>query len=479
MMLKNSPFLYAFIFLVSINIALAQPKFQCQLVKDEIKDCIRAKEDTALKQKVLKLYAPLLMLKSPTLKDTFPPTNFESLKPCNKVKFFSAYNNKKTGERIIFYSPKDSFLTSPNPNWYMKGLLLHAIAHLQLDHSDTLNAYDKELKADERTAILLKGLGANFEQAILHLKELGNPTHNMPDYETRWKKFGRIYFKPPTANFTYECNPLGCTEPCGVNFKSTSLNILPGTKYYWNDKELEKEFFWTNMSEGDYTMTLKVVNPDGQEHSIAKMIRINESPPRAYQKVGQPIVTENETDWGIHAGLNYSPSFNQFSFTGGVSFRFHPSSSWIGFQTELNYANRIDEFSGSESNYNVFWRDFDYTEYSYIYDVHNIELPVIAIFGRNKESFHINGLLGLSYNYSFLGDLTYNESTYYASGDYDYFFDFRPINFPYDYNRSNFNVITGIILGNNRISLGSRVNIILSDYYKFNPEIRTYIEFRF
>lgn len=408
-MQKFIPVIILFFYCSTIN--FAQGVFQCQLTSTELQACVKSSSNKEVTEKAKKIYAPLRKKYSPLLRDTFPPINFDALKVCSNVKCIIAYSEKKKGQpdrRIIFYPAGDSLITSSMPDWKTKGLLLHAVAHLQLDHdSDATSLYDKEVEANERTAILLHGLGATYEQAILHLKETGDATISMPSDDDRLKVFKYIY----------------------------------------------------NIQEPKITVTKQPV----QKPEIIK------------PKPKQDIVPETfPNKWGIHAGLNYSPNFEKFSFTGGISFTHHPN--WIGFQAELNYVNRIDGFSESYS----FGGGSNYAYYTYTYDVHNIELPIMLIIGRSTERFGVNALLGASCNFTLLGDVDYEEYTSYANGSYNYYSGFYQLDFTSDdYSRLHFNGIAGITLGNNRFSVGSRVHVQLSDYLDLNPELRTYLMIRF
>jgi len=89
---------------------------------------------------------------------------------CTSVSTFIAVIDKK-GERYIFY-PSAAYLDElKNKDWKVTGEFLHAIAHLK--SGDTNSGANNEINADNETAEFLKLAGATYEQAILHLDDIG------------------------------------------------------------------------------------------------------------------------------------------------------------------------------------------------------------------------------------------------------------------------------------------------------------------
>ncbi len=89
---------------------------------------------------------------------------------------------------------------------------------------------------------------------------------------------------PPVAKFTYKCRntqtgAAECTEPCRVDFESTSTNVNNSTKYFWNAKELGTKIMFSDtlLKEGSYTMTLEVVNPDGQKSTYTQTVQVKKA----------------------------------------------------------------------------------------------------------------------------------------------------------------------------------------------------------
>ncbi len=278
---------------------------------------------------------------------------------------------------------------------------------------------------------------------------------------------------PPIASFTINCSN-GCVEPCKVNFSSTSTNVHPNTKYLWNGQELGQNIKWLDEKwTGEYRMKLTVINPDGQKSECLKTVIVRK----------KPLSPLNPFRFGIQAGINYSPEYEFFSPRIGMTLSYHPD--FWGFQAELNYVKRVSETYSFFSEYNPFWDDYDYYSSFSNYKIHNLELPLMLIIGRNREpKIGINALVGASINYGLSGNVRYQEYTSLANGFTDYYSENYPIEFKYDdYQRTQIRGILGFTvgfrIGNEYLYWGARVDAGMPNSQYFSPEISSYLMFKF
>jgi len=169
-------------------------------------------------------------------------------------------------------------------------LFLHAIAHTDLHHARAEGT--EEAAADEKTGEYLAKLGIRWpdieNMLARHIKDgLQRKSHLLKGYQK--------VNPPPIAKFTYKCRntqtgAAECTEPCRVDFKSESTNVNSSTKYFWNGVELGTKIMFSDtlLKEGSYTMTLEVVNSDGQRNtSTTQTIQINKASLK--ESVGQYV----------------------------------------------------------------------------------------------------------------------------------------------------------------------------------------------
>ena len=526
---------------------LAQSIFQCKCTSSDTKSCL--KEDNSNERATIKatnLYVSLL--KQAKISDTL--VNISALKPCSSVSTFVAYYNESNGKRFILYPVSKSIINLDYPDWVTKGALLHAIVHLQQVHSGKNNAYRQELEADSITISILRKCGATSDESIQYLKITDSP--NMPEYQSRVKS---AYQAPPIASFTVNCSN-GCVEPCKVSFSSTSVNVHPDTKYYWNNEKFNENMQWTKeLWAGEYIMKLRVVNPDGQESEFQQTIIVkkgnNPNPPTArftvncsnncvepckisFSSTSTNVLPNSryfwngkelgsKVDWaygsikageyvmklrvvnpdgqksefqqtitvkkdkpyinpvrfGIQVGANYSPDYEFFSPRIGLTLSYHPD--FWGIQAELNYVKRVSETYNFYSEYNQFWNDYDYYSSFSNYKIHNLELPLMLVIGRNREpKIGVNALIGASISYGVSGNVRYEEYTSFANGDEDYYSENHPIEFEYDdYQRTQIRGILGITIGNERFCWGGRVDAGIPGSQYFSPEISSYLMFKF
>jgi len=527
-----------------VNKGRTQSTFQCKCSSIDVKLCLtsKAKGNYTATTKAKKIYN--------AFKTGLLP-GFDALIPCNKVNSFVAYYDNINDYRYIFYPEDTSLVNLDNPNWQTKGALLHAIVHLQKEHNGKANAYRQELEADSITITLLRKWGATYKESVQYLKITNSP--NMPEYQARLEA---AYQAPPTASFTVNCSN-GCVEPCNkVSFSSTSINVHPDTKYYWNNEKFNENVQWTKeLWAGEYIMKLRVVNPDGQESEFQQTIIVkkgnNPNPPTARftvncsnncvepckisfsststnvlpnsryfwngkelgskvdwaygsMKAGEYVMKLrvvnpdgqksefqqtitvkkdkpyiNPVRFGIQVGANYSPNYEFFSPRIGLTLSYHPD--FWGIQAELNYVKRVSETYNFYSEYNQFWNDYDYYSSFSNYKIHNLELPLMLVIGRNREpKIGVNALIGASISYGVSGNVRYEEYTSFANGDEDYYSENHPIEFEYDdYQRTQIRGILGITIGNERFCWGGRVDAGIPGSQYFSPEISSYLMFKF
>lgn len=445
-----------------------QSTFQCKCSSIDVKLCLKSEDNVIATKKAEEIYKVF---------KTGLQQGFEALRPCNKISTFVAYYDATTETRYIFYPEDKSFVNLDNANWQTRGALLHAIVHLQKEHNGKANAYRQELEADSITITLLRKHGATEEESTQYLKITNSP--NMPELQSRLKAANQVppkavFQAPPNASFTVNCSN-GCIEPCRINFSSTSENTHPDTKYLWNGQELGKDIKWIDEKwVGEYIMKLTVINPDGQKSECSKTVFVRKKTPPI-----PPSPQLNPFRFGLQVGLNYSPDYEFFSPRLGLTFSYHPD--FWGIQTELNYVKRMSETSYFYSKYNSFWDDYDYYSSSSNYKIHTLELPIIIIFGRNREhKIGVNALFGVSISYGISGNVRYEEYAYFANGSEDYYTENYPIRFEFDdYQRTQIRGIFGITIGHEHFCWGGRVDADITGSKYFSPEISSYLMFKF
>ncbi len=261
---------------------LLKPYFNCQLASyEDIMPCIDAPPDILSTKKANEFFQKFREIG----KEQIGTANYDYLVKCPKVSTFVAYYDSNTRNRVIFYPEiYTTKIESGGWNWIMIGEFLHAVAHLQRDH--TVNSIIRsELPADSLTAVRLWTLGATFEQALENiLKKSPQATNQMPHafcdgiYCTgqRFHTYNKVFSQAPTANFTYKCIP-ECKEGCKVQFIGQPKGIRNGTRYFLNEREINSlnvNFKEEQTKTGKYKMTFRVVNPNGEEDSITKVIEI-------------------------------------------------------------------------------------------------------------------------------------------------------------------------------------------------------------
>ena len=166
-------------------------------------------------------------------------------------------------------------------------LFLHAIAHTDLHHARAEGT--EEAAADEKTGEYLAKLGIRWpdieNMLARHIKDgLQRKSHLLKGYQK--------VNPPPIAKFTYKCRNTRtgvaeCTEPCRVDFESTSTNVNSSTKYFWNGAESGRSYSLTDKKAGEHRITLIVVNPDGQRDTFTQTVQVNKA--SLQESVGQYV----------------------------------------------------------------------------------------------------------------------------------------------------------------------------------------------
>lgn len=174
-------------------------------------------------------------------------------------------------------------------------LFLHAIAHTGLTHAKAGGT--EEAAADEKTGEYFAKLSirwSDIENMLArHIKDgLQRKSHLLKGYQKVNPR--------PIAKFTYKCRNTRtgvaeCTEPCRVDFESTSTNVNSSTKYFWNGAESGRSYSLTDKKAGEHRITLIVVNPDGQRDTFTQTVQVNKA--SLQESVGQyvPLTKTNES----------------------------------------------------------------------------------------------------------------------------------------------------------------------------------------
>ncbi len=457
----------------SCNIAYAQIEFKCDLENFNLKICKDASTVAMAKKNAEIIYAnshgSLIF-------------NVEAFKLCNNIQSILAVT--KGGQRLIYYPSK--YLKSSEPDWVERGLLFHAIAHLQIDHADTSKHYQNELAADERAVQLLLSSDAKptFKQAKLfieHSRTLKG-TSRMPSVEARLQAIDAA-FPAPKAKIS----PITSTfiEPATVTFQNTSINTPNGTTFIWflDDQSLQPTNYKAPLpprvlSAGSHSVRLLVIDPYGRRDSTYHPFEVRERP-GFHGNGNRPIdPTPNKLKWGFQAGAVYTPYYYTFSPSAGFVMSYHPDK--VGIQIELNYVRNNDEGYSEGTAYNNQGVPVGDIERDHYFNIHNLELPIIAIWGGNKTpKATFNLLAGLKLRCGVWGNQFISATTYYDNGLSRDNYEYSTVDFDYDYPRFRYGALLGLSYGSDNFSIGSRLEVDSYLYGQWYPSARAYIMMKF
>lgn len=218
--------------------------------------------------------------------------------------------------------------------------------------------------------------------------------------------------------------------------------------------------------------TLFVIIPDGRQDSISKPVF------RKPLQRGDTLDTITPLKWGAHLGATYAVNFNQFGFMGGLALS-HQPRRW-GWQAEVNYVRSMDSDVDSYVRYNPVFSENDFHTIVRDYNINNIEIAALAIYGKNKASrFGVSLLGGLSARLGIGGNGLRSYASYYADGSVDRRSDYFLLYFPDEYTQVRLNGTLGITMGSDRIAFGTRVDVEAPTFNGINPQIRAYTMIKF